>query len=756
MSLLGGVHVSDIIIGAPYRSQVNDSDGKAYLIFGKATGWPKYLNLTDADASFIGGYASDGAGSSVAGAGDINNDGFDDILIGAPYAHYFDTYGKCYIFYGKASGWKRNVSVNSADFILNGKGFFGFWVAAAGDVNHDGYGDIIVPQEYGDGPYPTPWIRVYFGSASGINENADLIFSAGYDTAQIATGVGDINGDGIDDMMFAVPYPRDTDNHYGIVYLLFGRTSGWPSYDFDLYNVGDASYIGQTDDTLGIAATGVGDVNGDGINDLVIGGRETIRNYTGMTYLLLGKKSDWTKYVNIEYHNNASFYGEGPHDLAGIALAGGDFNGDGYGEILIGAPYNPEGGYKDYGPMVGRITAGKVYLVQPRTVQGPITVKMAPEKDKTAIAVDQLYSVTYTVTGASSARWIFETNATWLWWDPINDRIEGTPTVADLGSYWLDLRVTDGSGHWDRHNFTLKVMNELPPNHPPSNVEILTLHNDTKKEQLANGMVELSASATDVDALQDLNYTWMENGLPIAWGNHTYAKIPKGHHIITLSVSDGISMVNISVTVDIIGPTPNHPGKVSPNNILIISSVILLLSVIAILVFVTTEVGKYSSIVFMAPLYSRIRKEALLDNFTRGKIYQYLVEHPGSYLSLIIKELELNTSVAVFHLNKLEQKGYLRSTKDGLRRRFYPDGKNIPMRPSKLERITRAIRLNPGITQKELAEDLGLKFSTINEYVIKMKGTGLLTVIQNGKKKHLYLFDEQSSEKNGYRDLDNQ
>jgi predicted transcriptional regulator len=78
------------------------------------------------------------------------------------------------------------------------------------------------------------------------------------------------------------------------------------------------------------------------------------------------------------------------------------------------------------------------------------------------------------------------------------------------------------------------------------------------------------------------------------------------------------------------------------------------------------------------------------------------------------------------------------------------------MRPSKLERITRAIRLNPGITQKELAEDLGLKFSTINEYVIKMKGTGLLTVIQKGKKKHLYLFDEQSSEKNGYRDLDNQ
>jgi len=746
---VNGDGYSDIVIGVPYRNQGCETAGKAYLIFGKATGWPKILNLTQADASFIGANDEAHLGTSVAGDVDINRDGFDDLIFGAPYGYY----GKCYIFYGKASNWTRDVSVSSADFTLSGDWSFGYSVGAAGDINNDGYGDIIVAQESDMGSYSFHPVRIYFGSSSGIKDTADVMLTNSDGAVEVFSRVGDINGDGIDDMVLSIPYNSNTGDYSGTVYLLFGRSDWGPSSDeYNLRDKADSTYSGRTDDSLGMSLSGLGDVNGDGIDDIVIGSNEAIRNNSGRAYLILGKKTGWTKYTQIRYHNDASFFGEVPYDLASYSVSGGDFNGDGYGEILVGAPYNKDGGFKKI--YYYNMAAGQVYLIEPKIIEPPVKLTILPEKEKTTALVNQTYIESYKIQGGNASIWIFESNATWLWWDPINDRIEGTPSESDMGTYWLNLRVTDGRAHWDMHNFTLEVVRELPPNHPPTNVKILTLHNDTKEKQLGNGTVELTASATDVDTLQDLNYTWMDDGQPVAWGDHTYAKIPIGHHNITLSVTDGISTVNRSVSVDIIGPKTNPPGKAFPIGIAVTASVILVVCVIAIIVLVTTEVGKYSSILFLAPLYSRIQKEAILDNFTRGKIYQYLIEHPGSYLSLIIRELELNTSVAAFHLNKLEEKGYIRSSRDGLRRQFYPDGKNIPMRPSKLERITRAIRLNPGITQKELAADLGLKSSTVNEYVIKMKDTGLLTVIQKGKKKHLYLFDEPSSEENGNKDIE--
>ena len=122
--------------------------GKTYLILGKASGWSMYTNLSEADASFIGENSGDFSGYSVAGAGDVNNDEYDDILIGAHYNEDGDIMaGKTYLILGKASGWSMDIDLSNADASFLGEGLWdtsGCSVAGAGDVNSDGYDDILI------------------------------------------------------------------------------------------------------------------------------------------------------------------------------------------------------------------------------------------------------------------------------------------------------------------------------------------------------------------------------------------------------------------------------------------------------------------------------------------------------------------------------------------------------------------------------------------------------------------------------------
>jgi|GEM_PF-966589 len=356
---INGDGFDDILVGAPAGDDnVPDNPGHAYLVFGKSNpDWGSNFILEDnADASFDGEVGFDKAGLSVAIIGDINKDGFDEFIVGAPNSdeQYLDR-GKAYLFKGKSSGWYRHIPLTDADIVFHGdidQGLAGYSVSGVGDVNGDGIIDFAI------GAYHASKVYLLFGKedfnwAHDFNlSNADVIFSGeGMNTTAgwKVTAGGDVNGDGYDDFLIS-------DNHYdtpqGKVYVIFGKpTQSWVSTDL---SQSDASYIGFA---LGAGSGGGGnfDSNNDGLSDFLIGAPLNSRNgpEAGEAYLVMGKREGWQNSVNVigilDY-----FLGESGGDLAGYAVnSAGDFNHDGADDFVISAPFNDDAGLHDF---------GKIYL----------------------------------------------------------------------------------------------------------------------------------------------------------------------------------------------------------------------------------------------------------------------------------------------------------------------------------------------------------------------------------------------------------
>ena len=323
---VNGDGYDDLIIGAYNNTEGGKGAGKAYLLFGKATGWTKNFNLTNADASFIGERLNSQSGLYVAGGGDVNGDGFDDILIGAPY--------RTFLIFGKATGWTKNFNLTNADASFTGGGL----LTDTGDFNGDGLDDIFIS------------VNLFFGRETGWKKNmsmseANVTFSGGGGGVSSIANVKDVNGDGLDDIVLGFP-TASYNNGEGMAYLLFGKNSNWPK-TIDLSNA-DASFVGAPepygDRGAGWSVASIGDVNHDGYHDFLIAaphaGQQLWPYQFGRTYLVMGNSTGWKKYISL-INNSISFIAEGMYDQAGTSVAGGgDINGDGYSDFLIGAPRN--------------------------------------------------------------------------------------------------------------------------------------------------------------------------------------------------------------------------------------------------------------------------------------------------------------------------------------------------------------------------------------------------------------------------------
>ena len=369
---VNGDGYDDILIGACYNDDSGYNTGQTYLIFGKPSGWIMDTDLSSSDASFRGEDSNDCSGSTVAGAGDINGDGYNDILVGAKSG---GAGGKTYLILGKPYGWAmdRDLSLSDASFL--GEDVFdnsGYSVAGAGDVNGDGYDDILIGATGSRINKSVGQTYLIFGKAYDWMMDTCLSASdasfmgekdAGGSGSSVA-GAGDVNGDGYDDILIGAHSNDESGRSAGQTYLILGKAYGW-AMDTDL-SASDASFLGETySDDSGFSVTGAGDVNGDGYDDFLIGAPGNHHyNYweAGQSYLILGKPVGWDMDMDISAAD-ASFIGDDRHERSGWSVAGaGDVNGDGYDDILIGADANNDGGSR----------AGQTYLIFPAHNSGPI------------------------------------------------------------------------------------------------------------------------------------------------------------------------------------------------------------------------------------------------------------------------------------------------------------------------------------------------------------------------------------------------
>ncbi len=365
---VNGDGLVDLIIGA---SGANGGAGRSYIVFGQSAGFTSALNLSALDGTngfrLDGISAGDGSGGSVAAAGDINGDGFGDLLIGASTADAQGTdSGAAYIVLGKSGGFASSLSFSS----LIGSNGAQLWgnpgvnagnsVAAAGDVNGDGFADIIlgVPQEDQNGNNSGMAV-VRFGSSGvlstplGLNAvNGTNGFALNGSTAFEATGysvasAGDVNGDGFADVIVGV---RATDNlgqptasPGNSAYVLFGASGGIAAslVPSALNGTNGFRLVGvSAGDNNGISVASAGDVNGDGFADLIVGAAAA-NGQAGRGYVVFGASGGFTSSLALSALNGGNGFrldGVCATDRAGTSVAAaGDINGDGFADLIVGA-----------------------------------------------------------------------------------------------------------------------------------------------------------------------------------------------------------------------------------------------------------------------------------------------------------------------------------------------------------------------------------------------------------------------------------
>jgi predicted transcriptional regulator len=159
--------------------------------------------------------------------------------------------------------------------------------------------------------------------------------------------------------------------------------------------------------------------------------------------------------------------------------------------------------------------------------------------------------------------------------------------------------------------------------------------------------------------------------------------------------------------------------------------------------FLTTEIGKFMGLSLFLPLYSKLQPEEVLDRFIRGKILGYIRANPGAHYNLIKQDLELHNGTLMHHLDTLERNGFIRSSRDGTLKRFFPGDQKVPEGRLYLSPIqdsmARYIGANPGVSQADLSRGLYIEPHIVKYHVRVLRDASLLRVEEDGNRTRLFL-----------------
>lgn len=349
----------DILIGAKEESTGARDAGSAYLVLGPVTA---NQVLFDAHAKMFGEVESSYAGFSVAGLGDVNGDTYADFVIGAYQADFSedDAAGVAYLMLGPVTG---EISLADADARLGGEVIgdqAGEAVASAGDVDGDGLPDILIGAYREDtGGDRAGAVYLVSGQERGefslADSHAKIIGEDKYAYAGAdVAGIGDSNGDGYDDFLIGT-------HGAGKAYLVRGPVSG----QMDLTDA-DLQFVEEpTGYYAGTPVAAIGDINGDSYQDIAISDFKDGEyvSYAGAVYVKFGPITHSGSFELL--HMDAKILGDEDSGYAGSSVAGiGDVNADSYDDLLIGATGLNRDAFEGGGAylILGPITSGYTYL----------------------------------------------------------------------------------------------------------------------------------------------------------------------------------------------------------------------------------------------------------------------------------------------------------------------------------------------------------------------------------------------------------
>lgn len=335
----------DLVMGAAYNRDGGANAGAAYLVLGSNTPAGGSLGLM---VEFEGESSQDAAGTSVAGAGDVNGDGFADLIVGAPSNRDSGVEaGAAYLVLGSTS--LSSTALGGLQLSGEAEGDdAGVSVAGVGDVDGDGYDDVLVGAQYAGGDVGVAYLILGSESPGALDlSSADARFSgetAGDWAGRSVAGAGDVDGDGLSDMLVGAYGADDA----GSACLFLGATAPQSSS----MSSADACFPGDAGDSAGFSVAGAGDVNADGYADVLVGayGNGDGGASAGAAFVVLGSGTPTSRALASA---DGAYTGQaGEH--AGYSVAGaGDVDGDGFDDVLIGAEHNSSVGSN----------AGAAYLV---------------------------------------------------------------------------------------------------------------------------------------------------------------------------------------------------------------------------------------------------------------------------------------------------------------------------------------------------------------------------------------------------------
>lgn len=350
-----GDGIDDFIIGEGQQD-------RAHVIFGSEGGLPSETSIASLDGTT--GVTLQGigkAGGAVSGAGDVNGDGIADILIGAWRAGEYPLAqsGKSYLVFGRDTEMPTEIDLEALDgedgFAVLGEEYSqwsGNAVSEAGDFNNDGFDDFLIGSPEGSAPLSgTGQAYLIFGGPSGFPAELELADINGVNGIKLIgknfvdnygsslDSAGDVNGDGIDDIVVGA-------KHSEAAYVIFGTEAAQsPTLKMDDLDGTNGFIIeGDRDSELGATVSGAGDLDGDGIDDLIISAYDGRYLYgtpgPGSAFVIFGSREgfDARNYASLLGERGLELVGEEDYDRFGYSVSSaGDFDGDGQIDLLVGA-----------------------------------------------------------------------------------------------------------------------------------------------------------------------------------------------------------------------------------------------------------------------------------------------------------------------------------------------------------------------------------------------------------------------------------